>query len=125
MLVVLGLLAATMLVGVAPADAAGCHFVDGTFVDSGASSASVWLDYCADGTYQVSGTLYDDACDERPAHLEVHASTGTVDHAEVAGCGNSQPYSFRHTGVITYVSVRTLAFTDDTASSSDWGHVYT
>jgi hypothetical protein len=104
------------LLGVAavatPAQAATCTWLDSTWVDSGVSSASGNLYRCSDGAstwYTVSGRLWDDACDDRTAYLDLHAEGQGGTTKSVSGCGNSREYAASWPSPVFGVWLRTRA----------------
>jgi hypothetical protein len=111
-----------------PAAAANpwCTQKDWGWVDSGVSYASIYVYHCADGAnqwYRITGTLWDDSCDNRTAYLDIYDWPG-ASPVQASGCGASTPYQFDNYRYIpyAYTDVRTRAC-NASCSSSDWDTV--
>ena len=121
------------LIGIAPASAstetqsaaaASCSYRDSTYLGAAPSNAIAYLYYC--GTYYtVSGTIWDDSCDNRTAYLDIYGSNGQTQRASVSGCGNSNGYAFTFSTSLSYVDLRARACNGGGCSSSYWDTLYT
>lgn len=108
-----------------PASAATCTYQDGTYVDSGVSSATATLYKCTDGSstwFTVNGRLWDDNCgDGRRAYLDLHAE-GQGGKTHSVECG-SIPYASSWPAPVYGVKARTRAC-NWTCSSQDDDWMY-
>jgi hypothetical protein len=98
-LVLVGAYAVTGVVGAPSASASSsCQLRDETTLDSGVSRASAFLHRCWDGAqywWSVSGYLYDTACDNRSAYLDIYNWPGGAQPPpRASGCNTSVYYSF-------------------------------
>jgi hypothetical protein len=108
----------------APAEAASCTWLDSTYINSGVSEAYGALYRCTDTVntwYTVSGTLYDTACDNRTAYLDLHAEGQGGTTRSVGGCLASTSYAASWSSPVYGVKLRTRACNSTCSSSaSDW-----
>jgi hypothetical protein len=107
-----------------PASAATCWWRDGEWLDSGVSQAQIDLYECSDGHWEFRGALWDTACDNRTAYLDIYPWSGGWFGIHAPGCGKKTPFTIKGWNILGYtVGLRTRAC-NVSCSGEDTGTLY-